>query len=491
MAAPCRRCSKEVLRPERCVVLDGKPCAACTEDIELENEIRELENLIEKIHMKRRALRTVMNKNHDLVHKFPPEIASQIFVQCAPSSTSLEMMSPLMFGGVCQGWRRLAWATPELWSTLVIGFGSTKSKDYGYLPQLVAEWLERSASLPLTLTVVAEQPSFPGDHLYHELTTILNKHSARWFDVHFGIPGPHLHRLCGSSQESMVRRLALVPPTRSFQNRTPGVFPAFSMKHKPSPTTLTLATFRLTCIDILWNNLTGVVMRDMGVDECIEVIRRVPLLEHLELLWTKSSSDTFPIPDARISCSQLRLLGLSDIKRETWIEQFLDSVRFPSLESWVYDECALPLENIMEFIENSTSCLKTFTIIGDVHEHVHAVLRPLSSLEVLDVRFRFPSVRPITNLEGNELLELLCSPDESQSFLPRLHTLIFSSTFPFPWRFLSRIFACRRSLRVKITYNNSRSYHHMTTELADELSELVDEGFDLTVIEDGRVVIPR
>ncbi|KIM42475.1 hypothetical protein M413DRAFT_134628 [Hebeloma cylindrosporum] len=490
MAVPCRRCSKEVLRPERCVVLDGKPCAACTEDIELENEIKDLENLIEKIHMKRRALRTIMNTNHDLIHKFPPEIASQIFVQCAPSSTSLEMTSPLMFGAVCQGWRRLAWATPELWSTLVIGFGSAKSKDYSHLPQLIAECLDRSASLPLTLTVVAEQPWFPGDDLYHELSTILNKHSARWFDVHFGLPGPHLHRLCGSSQPSMVRRLALVPPTRSIQSHTSSLSPAFSMRHKPSPTYLKLTTFRLMSVDILWNNLTGAVLRDMGVDECIELIRRSPLLEHLDLLWIKASSGIFPIPDTRISCSHLRSLGLSDIKRESRIEQFLDSVRFPSLERLVYGECALPLDSVRQFIENSSSCLKTFTIIGDIYAPVHGLVLPLSSLEVLEMRFRFRTGRPETNSEEDELLALLCSPDEPLPFFPHLHTLIFGGIFPFPWDSISRIFASRRPLKVTIDYN-SRSYQHMTAGDADQLSILVDKGFDLTVIEDGKVVIPR
>ena len=42
----------KVLQPAQCIVLDGKPCAACTEDIELEKEIKELEIKIKKTSAK-------------------------------------------------------------------------------------------------------------------------------------------------------------------------------------------------------------------------------------------------------------------------------------------------------------------------------------------------------------------------------------------------------------------------------------------------------
>jgi hypothetical protein len=60
---------------------------ACTEDIELEKEIKNSKSGLRRYIIRRRALRTVMNENHDpLIHKFPPEIASHIFIQYAPPS---------------------------------------------------------------------------------------------------------------------------------------------------------------------------------------------------------------------------------------------------------------------------------------------------------------------------------------------------------------------------------------------------------------------
>jgi len=205
MPEGCKSSDVKVLRPEKCVVWGDHPssCAACTEDMELEKEMKGLEDLIEKIKTKRRAPRTAMNRNHDhLVHKFPPEIVSQIFMQYAPTGAffgdrSNDRSHPLYLGVVCQKWRQLAWATPELWSMLRFGFRLNGVHDTSYkvLPQLVTECLERSASLPLTVDFSTQNVR---DSVHSEVINILNNYSARWHDVHFDLPKQHLRRLCGS-----------------------------------------------------------------------------------------------------------------------------------------------------------------------------------------------------------------------------------------------------------------------------------------------------
>ena len=171
--------AQKILRPEQCVVLDGKPCSACTEDIELEKEITELEIKIQKINIRRRALRTAMNENHDpLIHKFPPEIASHIFIQYSPPPSTffkeLNTNNPLYLGAVCQKWRQLAWATPDLWTSLsIIPNAKYNSIDR---PALVNEWLERSASLPLTIRLEDRWGWVDNDD---KMINILNKYSAR------------------------------------------------------------------------------------------------------------------------------------------------------------------------------------------------------------------------------------------------------------------------------------------------------------------------
>ena len=287
MPAPCSRCAgnEKVLlnRPECCVALDGKPCTVCTEDNELQKEIKELEISIEKLRIKRRARRTVMNESHDqLTDKVPPEIASQIFIQYASPRVPPNRNSLLILGAVCPEWRRLAWATPELWSSLFIEFRGSRSKHHDNLPQLVNEWLERSATLPLTITFITNFVWNFGDDIYHEISTTLNKHSARWHEIYFSLPARHLHLLCGSGQGNIVRQLVLVPSTYPNEHDPSDVFPPFSMKYKPSPTQLTLG-IPLRSVDILWDNLSIASVKNISIDECIELIRRSPLLEVLRL----------------------------------------------------------------------------------------------------------------------------------------------------------------------------------------------------------------
>jgi len=273
----------------------GKPCVACTEDIELEKEMNELEIKIEEILVKRRALRTVMNENHDpLIYSFPTEITSHIFMQYAMPSALFDRdnrSTPLYLGVVCRKWRQLAWATPRLWSSLLVGFrlrGQYNCSNESDLPQLVAEWLDRSASLPLTIRLDLSGQGFEdhGDGVYCDMINILNKHSGKWYDLHFNLPMRHLHRLHGSLQENILRRLLLCYHRPFFE---PSHFSTFSMIHKPSPTDLTLMAVGLPYVDIIWNNLTIASVDEIGDDASSS---------YGELLFWKTSpyAESAPLP---------------------------------------------------------------------------------------------------------------------------------------------------------------------------------------------------
>jgi len=487
MTVLCMRCTRDtkILRPQRCVALNGKPCSACTEDIELEKAINELENQIEKIHTKRRALRTVMNENHDpLIAKFPPEISSQIFIHYAPPVGLFDKNDrspPFYLGAVCQKWRQLAWRTPQLWTSLFVRFKP-------YPPQLLAELLERSATLPLAIALSPYSPIID-DEKYLEVINILNRHSSRWHVLHCTLPAHHLHRLCGSLEGNILDRLVLRPLQESTQNphdRTDAQDVAtFSMKCKPSPTELAFAKYRLANVDIGWNRLTTASMEDIGVDECFELMRRAPLLETLALLSIIPSSGTFSIPTSRIVLPRLHWLQIWNVTDEIVVAKILDSMCTPSLKRWVHQIRGdlSSASHMVSFIDQSSFSLKTFKMRGsrDLYSQFHRIFYHLSSLESLELRFWFLIESPI-----DELLQWLCASDDSSPFLPHLQTLEFDVRFTFPWESLRRIFSSsnRRSLTVKI---NQTFKQTIPNEVAEKLLELVDEGFDLSVLRDGKV----
>jgi len=80
---------------------------------------------------------------------------------------------------------------------------------------------------------------------------------------------------------------------------------------------------------------------NIGVDECIELIRRAPLLETLKLRAINPSSFVFPIPSTRIIHSHLHLLEISKIG-EGALTRILDSLWSPSLEQWIYNQHRYP-----------------------------------------------------------------------------------------------------------------------------------------------------
>ncbi|KIM44210.1 hypothetical protein M413DRAFT_25659 [Hebeloma cylindrosporum] len=482
MAALCSRCSTKLLRPARCTVFHGTPCAACTEDIELEKEINELESRIEKIHVKRRALRTIMNENHDLlIHRFPPEIASHIFIQSTLPSTCFGKSDrnndgQLYLGAVCQKWRQLAWATPGVWTSLCIAFRRYNNNS----PQIVNEWLERSATLPLTVRLKDSWGWLDRDS-DDEIVKHLNKHSARWHDMHFELAPRRLHLLCGSSQGNLLRRLVLCKSSAQCWERPS--FSTFSMKSIPSPTDLTLTKIGLQYVDIIWNNITVASVDKVGVDDCFELIRRASLLETLTLRSINPSSNSFPIPNTRIVQSRLHSLELFEITQETVLTTILDALCLPSLQQFIHHRSPLPVDDLSAFVGYFfSSCLKTLKIsVLHVNDHQLTTLLPhLSSLEFLELRATSGFEWPPTE----ELFTLLCASEshESPIFLPHLRSLEFLCRFHFPWKWIPQIFALSRwkSLKVKVDIDLHLVEHYEAE--AKQLLELVEEGFDLSFV---------
>ena len=187
----------------------GGRCLACKEDLELEQKIQELQE-------RRRELRTRMNVNHDpFILKLPPEVASHIFLLSMGARDAYKVSgnglpTPFLLGAVCRGWRQLARSTPRLWSTL--DFNLTDSMDA--LPHLVADWLERSGGLPLTLKVYySDRGSDLLKKRYIPVIDTLNEHSGRWFDVKFVLPPAYLHHLRGSSPAKNLCDLSISNPS--------------------------------------------------------------------------------------------------------------------------------------------------------------------------------------------------------------------------------------------------------------------------------------
>ena len=310
------------------------------------------------------------------------------------------------------------------------------------------------------------------------MINILNKYSAQWYDMHFDLPARHLHHLHGSSEGNILRRLVLCYHRSLFECP---YFSTFSMKSKPSLTNLTLVAVGLPHVDIIWNNLTAAFVDKIGDDECVELIRRAPLLENLSLRKIRAFSGPFPFPNARIIRPHLHSLELSEIGREDVVAAIPDSVYLSSLEQWIHDHSPLPLDSMISFVGYLSSCLKIFKIgIENVdHPQVNRLLWHLPSLEFLELRIRTECLQD---------LDLLCASTQSPLFLPHLQSLEFVCEFSFPWGSLLQLFTPLHwhSLRVKVN-SQFGCLNDIADETLKQLQNLIDAGFDLRLVRNGRI----
>jgi hypothetical protein len=447
MAEPglCSRCKEVDVedRPVFCTVSEGGPCSACEEREAIRDQIEQMEEEIAKLKAKHHALGGRMNAIHDpFIHKLPPEIGSHIFHLCLPTLdfedieiwTEAATLSTrvLKLGAVCRKWRQLAWTTPDLWDTLFLSIPpSTRRSLSESLPDLLREWLSRSGMRPLTIFFRYHGCSKASDS-YNGLSNastvkilestadlvieVINLHSGRWRNLHLDVGADLPERLCGSIQPNQLFGLELaVDGERSPTQK-------FIMKRKPFPTRLILVNISPTSIDIGWGNITRAFL---NANECLEVLRRAPALEHC----LAEPLDEAAVEFGATFHPRLRSLAFTSIGTN-----FLEAINVPSLEEWIHntDSGPLPVTAMVSLLERSGCCLKILNLkhMSAPPDDLSILFQAMPSLERLRLHL---SVKNTDGVMDDILARIFNSspcnstiPSEEsnrQSFLPRLQVL--------------------------------------------------------------------
>ncbi|KAF9483144.1 hypothetical protein BDN70DRAFT_963222 [Pholiota conissans] len=126
--------------------------------------------------------------------RVPPEIITMIFkfnmpedtvlynLSVVPSTAKLKyaLSAPLALSAICQRWRDIARATPQLWTHVPLRPGSANAHS---LPGLAEDWLRLSGSrLPLSIDVYVEIEEVGVEDL-QKLVQVISPYCARWSHV--------------------------------------------------------------------------------------------------------------------------------------------------------------------------------------------------------------------------------------------------------------------------------------------------------------------
>lgn len=176
---------------------------------ELSIRLQELNKRYTQVQNEQSSLLLSISKHRALISIFrrlPIDILQKMFIACLPISHNAVMSvhePPILLTHVCSLWRNLAHATPRLWQSIHIAVPCNTpgmfAIEYSNYPsnvvkkvarrraEAVLEWLTRSATCPLDISVGQWGNGVP-DGFYDSIIDHLIRFSERWREVSFSAP---------------------------------------------------------------------------------------------------------------------------------------------------------------------------------------------------------------------------------------------------------------------------------------------------------------
>ncbi|KAJ7277529.1 hypothetical protein C8J57DRAFT_1126849 [Mycena rebaudengoi] len=330
----------------------------------------------------------------------PPEIGSEIFLQCLPRDIVDPIPSevPLSLLGICRAWDTLALSTPALWTHLDIDIDSDDDlshlglSDPEKLEEFIRTWFARGRSLPLSF-------SFTGK--LDRMNEILHDHAAYLGDFHLYTTEECLLGLRGGATFPMLRELEIEDLKMSI--RSNATLDSDVFRNAPHLRTLRLIDVPPSLFTFPWSQLTKFVGIGIDVAGCLSVLRKSSSLRELEFRRGTLGDSTSESPLLQPSLLSLKLW------RTPHIIHFL---RLPVLNTLHICEVRELLDDTVVLPFLASMALRTFTF-GDN--------TPMVSLRWLHCMQQLTTLELCTSswAHKDELLLALNRANEPQ-FLPQL-----------------------------------------------------------------------
>ncbi|KAK7019988.1 F-box domain-containing protein [Favolaschia claudopus] len=281
----------------------------------------------------------------------PNEIVSEIFVRYLPpepvGTPWVGDLSPTLLGQICRQWRAIAFATPQLWSTLVFVYRDAKR---------IPPDAQRSGGYPLTIFI----NDYYGQLNLSGIISAIVPHCARWEDVTFVVPAPFIDTVGGAMP--MLRSLGLTLPSPPVITAVPIPSTAFFSTNVPELRILHINYVPLLLFELPWAQLSSLTMRTVEPEQCCAVLQQMPQLVHCSLtLWTMEL-EVYEGSEIKLPCLESLVLICYKVPP---VLAFLTSFFVPALRKLEISELLLgdsPIASLESFIKKSSCKLQELVI---------------------------------------------------------------------------------------------------------------------------------
>ncbi|KAJ7044779.1 hypothetical protein C8F04DRAFT_1069519 [Mycena alexandri] len=267
----------------------------------------------------------------------PPEITSEIFIQCLPVDRSIDAVNtaeaPLLLTHICGVWRQIAISTPELWATFEV--------DVFYrhlcLAEIANTWLGRTGECPLTVKISRAIRNMDLDVLWQ----VLFQYSSRIRSLGLEVDGEILRPIPGSSKTGYLMDFPTLErfsiaffPFEAEDTDLVAILNNVPLLHE-----VTITELSSSLVTLPTQQITKFTGKFYAVAQCLEALTLMPqLTECAFAVLHKDLLDRDPEPFTHSHLRHLTLFGTTQLdptNRDAWARSMcvLASLRLPALQT--------------------------------------------------------------------------------------------------------------------------------------------------------------
>jgi hypothetical protein len=413
---------------------------------QLNEKIARLQAIIDDLSRERGELSRFVEDHCALLsgaRRLPQELVQEIFLSCLPNDRNAVMSSseaPVLLGRICKSWRQISLSTPQLWSSLHIPIPEpTYLMEHGRSKMFqrgaaVKDWLERSGSCPLSLSVISESTENPREQeeslfaARYFLLAIID-FSKRWKDVDFAIPFSVYQEYLFPLDKADVPLLEKIYFHRLYKDiqhlfsvETWHLGPMF---RTPSLRHITLFLQALTPSDLgqHWERLTHLSLAGspLSLTRGLEILSQCSKLISCKMTIEPKNE----VASLTIRLPFLRSLEIAEGFLDGDMESFFEMLSLPSLQHFKYSgHTSVPFKSILTQaqIESLELALSRVGLISECLP----LLTTLKRFTLSEVFFRWQFPQHVSPALDNDLLILLTPlAGSGECLCPRLEEVRF------------------------------------------------------------------